>query len=70
MNTAASSDEKLWQPWFMVLPEMFPFLMFASIFPFSITLFSVRNVAVMSVLNGNDFRYPVLGTKVEQFLTD
>lgn len=53
---------------FMMFPFMFPWLMFACIFPFSITLFVARIIATISVLNGNNFRYPWLGAKVENFL--
>jgi uncharacterized Tic20 family protein len=65
-NTAQSENFS----WLMVLPMIFPFLMVTCIFPFSIALFVARIVAAISVLNGNDFRYPFLGTSVEQFLTD
>lgn len=55
---------------FMMFPFMFPWLMFACIFPFSIALFVARIVATISVLNGNNFRYPWLGAKVENFLSN
>lgn len=55
---------------FMMFPFMFPWLMFACIFPFSMALFVARIVATISVLNGNHFRYPWLGAKVENFLTN
>jgi uncharacterized Tic20 family protein len=55
---------------FMVFPFMFPWLMFACIFPFAIALFVARIVATISVLNGNNFRYLWLGTKVENFLSN
>lgn len=56
--------------WLMILPAIFPFGMFGCIFPLIITLFIIRIIATMSVLNGNNFRYPWLGAKVESFLTD
>jgi uncharacterized Tic20 family protein len=65
-NSSESSDS--FSP-FMAFPFMFPWLMFACIFPFSIALFVARIVAAISVLNGNNFRYPWLGEKVESFLT-
>ena len=55
---------------FIMFPFMFPWLMFACIFPFSIALFVARIVATISVLNGNNFRYPWLGAKVENFLSN
>lgn len=55
---------------FMAFPMMLPFLMFTCIFPFSFALLIVRIVAALSVLNGNNFRYPFLGVKVERFLAD
>jgi len=45
-------------------------LMFTCIFPFSIAYLVARVVAMMSVLSGNNFHYPFLGTKVEKFLAD
>jgi uncharacterized Tic20 family protein len=65
-NSSASSETV--SP-FMMFPFMFPWLMFACIFPFSIALFVARIVAAISVLNGNNFRYPWLGAKVENFLS-
>jgi uncharacterized Tic20 family protein len=66
LNSAAQSNDV---SWLMIFPVMFPFLMVTCIFPFSIALFVARIVATISVLNGNNFHYPWLGTKVEQFLT-
>ena len=56
--------------WLMLLPAILPFGMFGCIFPLVITLFIIRIVATISVLNGNNFRYPWLGAKVATFLTD
>lgn len=67
VNSAAQSENV---SWLMVLPMIFPFLMFTCIFPFSIALFVARIIATISVLNGNNFHYPWLGTKVENFLSD
>ncbi|HLO32493.1 MAG TPA: DUF4870 domain-containing protein [Anaerolineales bacterium] len=55
---------------FMVLPFMFPSLMFTCILPFSLGLLVARVVAAVSVLNGNNFHYPFLGARVEKFLAD
>jgi uncharacterized Tic20 family protein len=67
MNSASQSENA---SWLMVLPMMFPFLMFTCIFPFSIALFVARIIATISVLNGNNFHYPWLGIRVENFLSD
>lgn len=55
---------------FMVFPFMLPFLMFTCIFPFSLLFLIARVVAAVSILSGNNFHYPLLGAKVEQFLSD
>lgn len=55
---------------FVVFPFMFPMLMFTCIFPFSLGTLVVRVVATVSVLNGTNFRYPLLGAWVEKFLAD
>lgn len=67
LNSASGSENF---GWFMVFPVMLPSSMFTCIFPFSLALLVTRIVATVSVLNGTNFRYPFLGTKVEQFLTD
>ena len=67
MNRAAQSENFSWP---MIFPTMLPFVMFICIFPFSMALLIARIVATVSVLNGNNFRYPFLGTRVEQFMTD
>ena len=56
--------------WLLLLTFILPFGMFGCIFPLVITLFIIRIVATISVLNGNYFRYPWLGAKVETFLND
>ena len=55
---------------FMMFPIMFPTLIFTCIFPFSLALLIIQIVAAVSVLSGNDFRYPFLGAQVEKFLAD
>lgn len=67
MNSAAQSENF---SWLMVFPAVLPFLMFTCIFPFSLAIFIARIAATVSVFSGKDFRYPYLGTKVEQFLID
>jgi uncharacterized Tic20 family protein len=67
VNNAAQSENV---SWLIVLPMMFPFLMFTCIFPFSIALFVAKIIATISVLNSNNFHYPWLGPRVENFLSD
>jgi uncharacterized Tic20 family protein len=67
VNSASQSENV---SWLMVLPMMFPFLMFTCIFPFSMALFVAKIIATISVLNGNNFHYPWLGIRVENFLSD
>jgi uncharacterized membrane protein len=55
-------------PYFFLFPAMMPFGVFACVFPFSIVILVIRLFAAGSVLSGRDFRYPILGKKVEQFL--
>ena len=55
---------------FMVFPFIsFP-LMSTCIFPFSFAILIARIVAVVSVLSGKNFHYPILGIRVERFLSD
>jgi uncharacterized Tic20 family protein len=67
LNSASSSEDL---SRLIVFPALFPFGLFTCVFPFMVTLFIVRIVAMISVLNGNNFRYPWLGTRVESFLGD
>ena len=67
LNSAAQSENF---SWLMVLPVVFPFTVFTCIFPFSLSILIARIAATVSVFSGRDFRYPFLGAKVEQFLTD
>ena len=64
----ASSPDAI--PPFFMLPFMFPFLFFACIFPFSLLIMAVRLVASLSVFNGRNFHYPVLGKWLEKFLKE
>ena len=54
----------------LAFPFLFPTLTFTCIFPFSLGIMIARVVATVSVLNGNDFHYPLLGPQVEKFLAD
>lgn len=67
LSSAAQSENF---SWLMILPAIFPFGMFACIFPFSMAILIARIVATVSVFSGKDFRYPWLGPRVEQFLID
>lgn len=53
---------------FFVLPFMSPFLIIACVFPFMFALTVTRLIASASILSGRDFRYPVLGKWLENFL--
>lgn len=53
---------------FLAIPFLLPTLMFTCIFPFLFALLIAQIVATVSVLSGNDFRYPLLGAQVEKFL--
>jgi len=63
-NAPASAENF---PYFFIIPSMMPFGIFILVLPFSLTIFLIRLVATLSVLSGRDFRYPILGRKVEEF---
>ena len=65
MSKASSSSDIV--PLFF-LPFLFQSTVFACIFPISLVLTVIRLVAALSVLNGREFRYPVLGRWLENFL--
>jgi uncharacterized membrane protein len=65
LNNVAQPDDFRW---LMTFPVLLPFVMLTCIFPTSLAVFITRLVAMVSVLNGNNFHYPFLGAKVEQFL--
>ena len=67
MGNTSSPDAVM--PFFMV-SFMFPFLMFACIFPFSLFILAVRLVASISILNGRNYQYPILGKWLENFLKE
>lgn len=54
--------------WAFALPFLFQPMIFVCIFPFSLLLTLIRLVASISVLNGREFRYPILGPWLERFL--
>jgi uncharacterized Tic20 family protein len=49
-------------------PFLFPFMTFACIFPFSFLRLAVRIFASVSIFNGHNFHYPILGPWLERFL--
>jgi uncharacterized Tic20 family protein len=53
---------------FFFLPFMFPFMIFGCIFPFSFALMIVRIIAAISILNGRNYHYPVIGKWLDNFL--
>ena len=65
--TNSSSPENA-APFFFMIPTLFPFMTFACVLPYSLVLLIIRTFAAVSVLTGRDFRYPVLGKLVENFL--
>ena len=54
---------------FIAFPMLLPLLVFTCIFPFSLSILVARVAAAISVLSGNNFHYPFLGTRVEKFLS-
>ena len=63
---SASSSEQLTQ--FVFLPFILPFATFSCIVPLSFLLLAVRIFAFVSVLNGRNFRYPLIGNWAEKSL--
>ncbi len=55
---------------FFILPFLFPFIVFSCIFPFSISILVLRIIAAMSILNGRNYQYPILGKWLENFLKE
>lgn len=67
LNSAVQSEDP---SWLLLFPTLFPFTMFTCVFPLALALYIARIIGAVSVLNGNNFRYPWLGMKVESFLDD
>lgn len=65
---SASSPDSI-QPFFM-LPFMSPLLIFICIFPLSLLIMAVRLMASVSILNGRDYQYPILGKWLQKFLKE
>lgn len=65
----STSSPKAITPFFM-LPFMFPFMTFACIFPFSLLIMAIRLIAFLSILNGRNYQYPLLGKWLENFLNE
>lgn len=53
---------------FFFFPFMMPTLMFGCIFPFSFLIIIYRLFVAISILNGKDFRYPIIGKWLDNFL--
>jgi uncharacterized Tic20 family protein len=62
----ASSPEAV-GPIFMA-PFLFPFSTFVCITPLSLLIMAIRVIAGISILNGRNYQYPVLGKWLENFL--
>lgn len=67
-NTSSAPEEVI--PIFFMAPFMFPFLTFACILPFSLLITAVRLIASVSILNGRNYQYPLLGKWAENFLKE
>ena len=52
---------------FFMLPFIFPFIISACVLPFSLLILVVRVVAAISILNGRNYKYPLLGRWLENF---
>lgn len=65
LNDPLSSDG--FTPFFF-LSFMFPFMIFGCALPFSLGLLIVRLVASIAILNGRNYRYPILGKWLDTFL--
>jgi uncharacterized Tic20 family protein len=63
---AVSSSDQLTQ--LVFLPFIFQFAAFSCITPLSLLILAVRIFAFVSVLNGHNFRYPLIGNWAEKFL--
>jgi uncharacterized Tic20 family protein len=53
-----------------LIPIIFPFATFACVLPSSFLLLIIRLIAATSVLNGRDYRYPVIGKWLDNFLNE
>lgn len=51
-------------------PAIFPLIMVSCIFPFSLLITGVRFIAFISILNGRNYKYPIIGRYVENFLNE
>lgn len=65
LDNASSSNEFMS---LFALPFMFPFVTFACVAPVSIGILVVRLIAGISVLNGRNYKYPVVGKWLENFI--
>ena len=55
---------------FFGLPFMFPFMIFACTAPLSLLFLFIRLIAAVSVINGKNYHYPILGKWLDNFLED
>jgi uncharacterized Tic20 family protein len=55
--------------WLFVFQPLMMFLFFICLMPYSLLLWMVRLIATVSVIQGKDFRYPLMGKQVERFLS-
>lgn len=52
----------------VAIPMLFPFIMFGCAFPLSLAILVLRLIAGISVLNGRNYHYPVIGKWLDGFL--
>lgn len=67
LGNASSSDAIA--PFFM-MPFAFPFVIFACIFPFSFLIMVLRLIAAVSIFNGRNYQYPLIGKWLGNFLKE
>ena len=65
INSPSSSDGLT--PFFL-MPMIFPFMTFGCILPLSFVLILVRLAASISILNGRNYHYPIIGKWLDDFL--
>ena len=66
-NSSPSPDTA---PTFIMLPALFPFMIFGCAFPLSFLILTVRVVAAISIMNGRNYKYPWLGKWLENYLKE
>lgn len=68
LESSSSSPEEIGV--LFAAPFLFPFMIFAAVFPFSLLLLILRLIAAVSILRGRHYYCPVLGNWLQNFLDD